>query len=91
MRMEVVVGGAECVMEMEIEMDELGIEVGTDELMHAGTWDCACVVREVLAGGVGGCLDLACGSGLVGSQRPWIDTIVGMNEHEWGCTVERCE
>ena len=52
MRMEVVVvGGAECVMEME--MDELGIEVGNDELMHVGTWDCACVVREVLAGWCG--------------------------------------
>ena len=64
MRMEVVVGGAECVMEME--MDELGIEAGTDDLMHAGTWDCACVLREVLAGGVVGCQDQGCGSGLVG-------------------------
>ena len=36
MRMEeVVMGGAECVM--GLEMYELGIEVGTDELMHAGT------------------------------------------------------
>ena len=50
MRMEVVVvGGSECVMEMD--MDELGIESETHELMHVGTWDCACVVREVLAGG----------------------------------------
>ena len=40
-------------------------------------------MREVLAGGVGGCLDQACGSGLVGSHRLWIGTIVGMNEHDW--------